>query len=412
MPLTPEEAAALGLPAAQAAPAPRRLSNEEAAALGLPGAAPAASKGASLARGAGQGITLGFLDEAAGGLAAALPFLDPEAAQGKTLGERYRAARDFYRAKNRAAEAANPGTYLAGQIAGATVPAFVSPATTARQLLVRSAGQGALEGAGYSDASSGQGLASDIALGGALGVAGHGAGTVLGKALSRLRAVGANSARAARSRAGNLAASEVADEIASARGALGGEVQKGSRQVENLMRLESEMTPAQLAQLAAQQAERSQIAQSVAQSTLDQFPAQAATIAGKKATLQALTQGAPQAVAQRTQALLTPQVGADTRSFLKSYAEPVVASYLGYKAADLAGADPETKAGAAAAAGLIFGRTRAGKALKARLTRPGHQLAIGNALRKVARKGNKALRPVLAQGIPAALIAEQVEEED
>lgn len=385
---------------------PDDASMDEIAALTAP--APKVRGAESAARGALQGLSMGFGDEASAAIAAALPFTDREAAKGATLGERYQNARDFYRGKNAAAEKANPGTYLAGEVGGSIVGAGKLGAG-----LPSVAGQGVARGLGYSQANDASGLASDSALGGALGVAGHGAGQLLGRAAASVGRRASGLAGKATAKAEAQAAKEVAEEIASARGALGGEVQKGSRFVENVGRLEPEMTPAQLAQLAQQRAAMTDLSQSVAQSTLDRFPAQAATIAQRQAALDALTQNAPQAAADRTKQLLTPQVGADARSFFKSYGEPIVASYLGYKAADMAGASPETQAGAAATAGLIFGRTRAGKALKARITRPAHELALAEILRRGSQKAaSPALRQSLAAGSAADLTPWLLEEEN
>lgn len=354
----------------------------------------------SAARGALQGVTMGFGDEAAGALAAAVPALDSEAAgRGNTFAERYRSARDFYRNRNAAAQKSHPGTYLTTEIVGGAAPAVAAgvPATGAKALAL-AAGQGAAQGAGYSDASSGQQLASDTALGGALGVAGYGAGKVLGKAADAVRRSGADRAGLGAARAGTQAAGEVAEQIGSARGELGAEVQKGSRYVENLMRLRESMTPEQ--QALYSQLEASGVVpglqQAVAQSTLERLPSQAATIAGKQGALDALTKAAPDLARERTQQLLTPQVGADAKSFLKSYAEPLVAAYLANKAAEAAGGDMEARGMAAGAAGLIFGRTRAGKALMTRLTRPAHQFAIGKGIEGAAEKIGPALAPVAA----------------
>jgi hypothetical protein len=362
----------------------------------------------SAARGALQGLSMGFGDEASAAIAAALPFMDREAAQGATLRERYQNAREFYRGRNTAAEKANPGTYLAGEMGGAVLGAGKFGAS-----LPSAAGQGVARGLGYSSANDAAGLASDTALGGALGVAGHGAGQLVGKAAGSVANRAARLAGSARDRAGSQAANEVAEQIASARGALGAETQKGSRFIENLGRLEPEMSAAQRAALDAQRATVTDLSRSVAQGTLERLPGQAATIAERQAALETLTRAAPQATASRTQQLLTPQVGADTRSFIKAYGEPVVASYLGYKAADLAGMEPEGKATAAAAAGLIFGRTRAGKALKSRITRPAHQFALADALRRGSQgKTVAGLRRALATGAPAVVTQQMLTEDE
>jgi hypothetical protein len=94
-------------------------------------------------------------------------------------------------------------------------------------------------------------------------------------------------------------------------------------------------------------------------------------------------QDLPQAIQSRTGELLTPQARADAASFLKAYAEPAVWALGAQQAASALGMDPGTQAILAGAAGMIGGRTRAGKALANRLTRPAHQVAVGNALRRI-----------------------------
>lgn len=91
------------------------------------------SKLESLARGAGQGVTLGFGDELAAGVGAALDrpvqYISdtlagvPEDLRGESeeskLLDRYERMRDEERTKNLEAQEANPGTYLTGEIGGA-----------------------------------------------------------------------------------------------------------------------------------------------------------------------------------------------------------------------------------------------------------------------------------------------------
>ena len=364
----------------------------------------------SAARGALQGASFGFGDEAAGALAAAIPALDREAVgNGQTFGERYRNARDFYRGRNAVAEKSNPGTYLTGQVAGAVAPTLVGAGPANAGAALRSAaGQGALQGAGYSDADSARGLAGDTALGAGVGLAGYGAGQILGKVASATRGAAGRILARAQGKASQQAADESAEAVASAAGRLGGETQKGSRQIENLLRLEQakSLTPAQvqeLAQLRAQGAVQA-VEHSVAQNTLESLPQQAATIAARKAELAALQQGAPQAVAARTGEILQPTAKADALSYLKSYAEPVIWAYGGNKVGEALGLDPQDRLALAGAAGIIGGRTRGGKALYARLTKPGNQAALADAMTRIANRLDRARIPVQA-GLTSELAA-------
>lgn len=373
-----------------------------------PGAAP--SKAESAARGGLQGASYGFGDEAAGAVAALLPFTDREAVgNGETIGDRYRNARDFYRGLNTKAEKANPGTYLTGQVAGAVAPTLIGAGTlTAPRAMALASGQGAAQGAGYSDANSVTGLVGDTALGAGVGLAGYGAGALLGKGAAALRGKAGRLLSRAEGKAAQQAADESAEAVASAAGKLGGEVQKGSRYVENLLRFEAAGTlnPAQQAELAALRANGTipKLAESVAQSTLESLPGQTGTIAARQAELAALQQAAPAAVAGRTADLLKPTVKADALSYLKSYAEPMAWAIGAQQAGSALGLDPGEQGALAAAAGIIGGRTRAGKALWNRVSRPGNQAALADAMTRVARRVDQARRPVQA-GLTAELVA-------
>jgi len=371
---------------------------------------PQTTKSESGVRGALQGASMGFGDEASAAVESVLPsFLRNSVSReavgdAKTLGERYRNARDYYRNRNATAEESNPGTYLAGQVAGAAAPALVGGASvSAARALPLAAGQGAAQGAGYSE-HEGLDRLGDTALGAALGLTGYGAGRVVGKVGAAALRKGRDLVQSGTARAGAQAAGEVAEEVASKAGQVGGEVQKGSRQVENLMRLEASMTPQQRALYGQLQSAGvvPDLQQAVAQSTLEALPSQAATIAARKAELAALQGAAPQAAASRTADLLKPQVKADAKSFLKQYAEPLAWGIGTQQAADLLGADAKTQAAAGVIAGAIGGRTRAGKALYTRLTRPAHQAALGRALEKLGTttpRGQAFLRALQRAGV-------------
>jgi hypothetical protein len=365
-------------------------------------------------RGGLQGASMGFGDEAAAAVDALIPGLsrrfNPEplaaAPEGATLQQRYAAARDFYRGRNAAAEQANPKTYLGGQIGGAVLTTRGVPVKGAAGV-VNAAGQGALAGAGYSEADEGLGLARDTALGGALGLAGHGAGALLGGAASKVKGAAGRLLGKAHGRALGQATQEVDEAIASARGQLGGETQKGSRYIENLLRFEAAgtLTQTQQAELAAlrQSGVVDNLAQSVAQGTLEALPTQAGTIAAKRAALDTATQAAPQTIAQRTGEILKPSAKVDTRTFLKSYAEPILWAIGGQQAGNAMGLDPGQQGALATAAGVIGGRTRAGKALYNRLTKPGNQAALARAMERTGQRIGRLQRPATA-GVPAALI--------
>jgi len=207
-----DRADALGLgapaPAAStttAAPAETAGSGWEARADALMAAPtpPPVSKGESFGRGALQGASLGFGDEASaaidtatshipgyrwlaqkinavGGSGAGLPVDAPSIT--------YQQRRDAYRAANEAAHAANPKTYLGGELAGGLATAAVPVAGAAKAAtLGAKVGLGALEGAaiggaaglGNSKADLTQGQIGGAALDTAIGAAG---GAVVGAA--------------------------------------------------------------------------------------------------------------------------------------------------------------------------------------------------------------------------------------
>lgn len=313
-------------------------------------APPAVGTPEAALRGAAQGATLGFGDEL-------------EAGWKSLFGQPYQQTRDKLRADEANARSQHPYVYGGSEIAGSILPSAIAAGATggtslaptlAKSALPLAAGQGALQGAGYSNADSARGLVGDTALGGGLGVLGYGLGQGLG-------AVGRAATRSARglavratSRAADQAAQEVADRIASAQGALGGEVQKGNRIVENLRRLAPELTPEE------QDAMRL-LEQRLAASNRQSLPGQVGTIDRLDSELQGLKSGASEAFQARKAELLQPQILKDTMSLAKSYGEPLAANAIG-----------------GPTAGMVMGRTRMGKAIANRITRPGNQKALAD----------------------------------
>lgn len=298
----------------------------------LEGSAAPVGKAEALLRGTAQGATMGFGDELEAGWKSMLG------------GGKYKDIRDKLRGDEQNAQSQHPYMYGAGEMAGSLAPMAAGGGATAGTRLLMAAGQGAAQGAGYSNAGDARSLVRDTALGAGVGVGGFGLGEALsgvGRGLVRFARRGSTAAAA---KAGEQAAEEVAAKIASAKGALGGEVQKGSRQIENMMRFEESLTPEQRAvwnelQLSAERtpagtlktayetgtlpvaaptaAERIPATQTavgpvqalrerVAQSTLDALPSQADTIAANDAELAALKQGASEAFNARKGELLAP----------------------------------------------------------------------------------------------------------
>jgi hypothetical protein len=161
----------------------------------------------SALRGAAQGATLGFADEAVGAFEG---FINT-ATKGGSLVENYEKARDESRAANKAAEQANPMTYLGGNLAGGIASSALMPGAGALgvgkaaaaaikgggsisnigrgivQMGAAGAVTGAIQGAGDSEAKSVGGVLGDAGKGGAAGGAFGGALGGIGKLLPGVR---------------------------------------------------------------------------------------------------------------------------------------------------------------------------------------------------------------------------------
>lgn len=139
----------------------------------------------SAARGAAQGVTLNYSDEAAGAVAALLDAVKKRGTE--DLPEDYRRERDESRALNTAAEKANPKSYMAGELGGGAATLLVPGAgeVTAAKL----AALGAMQGLGRSEADLTEGdlggAALDTGKGAAVGLAMGKAGEAAAPLLKR-----------------------------------------------------------------------------------------------------------------------------------------------------------------------------------------------------------------------------------
>lgn len=147
----------------------------------------------SAIRGGIQGATLGFSDEIQGALEGAYDYAKENiVGDGISLEDAYIQARNEARDANKMAQAANPGTYLAGDVVGSGATMFIPGLNIAKGAsLAARAGKAALGGAasglGLSDEMTAGGLAKDTAIGGALGAGFQGLGDkVLGPAASKV----------------------------------------------------------------------------------------------------------------------------------------------------------------------------------------------------------------------------------
>jgi len=172
-------------------------------------------------RGGLQGASLGWSDEAAALADAALPGLsrgvNPDvlaaAPAGSDFATRRAAAEEYYRLRNRQAARDNPGTYLAGELAGGIGTAAATPGGAAKAggLLRRAlsaAGTGAAVGAasGLGHAEGNQAVADTLTGAGAgalMGAASTGVGPALQAASRGLRRAAVSQGRKALTGVGN-----------------------------------------------------------------------------------------------------------------------------------------------------------------------------------------------------------------
>lgn len=291
----------------------------------------------AFARGAGQGVTLGFGDEIAGAMGAGMQGLAnllPEGVRDSlglvkaSAGDAYRSVRDDDRADNRKAEADHGAAYLGGNLAGGVllpVPGGAAAAgASGGARLLRAVAQGGALGAGYglgsSEAGTAGGLARDTLVG---GVAGGGAGALgqaLGAGATRLGNFAKGKVSGIEAGVRAAAEKEAAAATASARSAAGHAAQDAYKQLEHLRELGAKglLVPEQAAVAVRLEAELAAKAQDKL------LPA-----AAKKEATAALLREASETEAQRAQQLaaqklsgseLKQQVGAR----LKRYGLPAL----------------------------------------------------------------------------------------
>ena len=148
----------------------------------------------AVGRGLAQGASLGFADEAVGGVKGLWRALGSRKKFLDAIGEEYKTARDEYRANDDAAREAHSGLFTAGELGGAVASSLVPGAGVLNvgrgarlaQALGKSALAGGVAGIGTSKAEDLGDIAVDAALGagigGAVGGVAHGVGRVLKRA--------------------------------------------------------------------------------------------------------------------------------------------------------------------------------------------------------------------------------------
>jgi hypothetical protein len=166
--------------------------------------------------------------------------------------------------------------------------------------------------------------------------------------------------------------------------------------VENLMRLEESMTPEQRAlyQQLQQQGVVPGSSGKLPRARWRICPDRPRPSLSARQPWKPRSHALPQTIASRTAELSQPQFLKDAASLAKSYAEPLIA-----------------EAALGPGAGIVMGRTRAGKAIMTRVMRPGNQIALWNAIQGAASapEAGGELGQLLRRAIRASAAGPQIE---
>lgn len=296
------------------------------------------SQAESAARGAAQGLTLGWGDELAGHAKALsqapadwlFEKLNPqEAGRSQTYGETYQEGRDAERSRNAAARVSNPLTYGASEFGGTLPLVALAPAS-----LPAAVASGALMGAGGSEAENAGQLALDTGIGAGFGLGGYGAGKALSGAASRLSSKASGVAQAARSKAAEVATKTETAPVKALEGAYGGLRQTENKAILALLGLEEKglIDTANAAKLAAFRASGrlAQALNEAAANDLEFLGSRVGQVATKKAESQAARAALPQAIQDETDRLLSPAVAKEQiLARVRRYGWPMIGSAVG-----------------------------------------------------------------------------------
>jgi hypothetical protein len=360
--------------------------------------APAMSTGEAVRTGIDQGASLGWHDELSGisRVLQNIPAdwlyekLHPGEPKAPSAGEQYRAGRDEARANAKEAEAQHPTAYGLSYAAGSAVPFAATGGAAGATLpaLASSAALGAAQGAGESEADLGtRRFLADSSLGGALGVAGYGAGAALGAVGSRLSKLATGRASGAAARAAQQAAEESSAAVRSVEGAARERAANAYRQVERIQNLLRDSSLPADTRTALEGFTRSpeyaQLLEANARGALAVAPEAAAERIAAQTAAEEARAALPQAITDRTADLRKTQFGKDAVSLVKSYGEPIVGGIAGSILGDEFDS-PKLGGAVGTTVGAIFGRTRAGKAIRYRLERPGNSEALWTMMSKGA----------------------------
>lgn len=235
------------------------------------------------------------------------------------------------------------------------------------------------------------GAAKGALLGGGLGAALGGVGVAAEKGRAALLNKAQRGLAAADDKAKALARDVVEEEVKSAKGDYGAEVQKGSRQLENLIRLRDDVTPEMRQQiddiLGSDEGKR--LIEGVVGNTLEAAPGQLGAISSKRAAFETLASGADDAIAARAAAIASPREAFNqVKARAARYGAPAIGRIVGGAAGGIVGGPVGIAGGALVgdlAGSLAGGQLRPSlHALKRMAQHPAVGKAFWGAVKKTA----------------------------
>lgn len=330
-----------------------------------------------------------------------------------------RAFREDYAGREERSPYATLGGELTGALATALIPG--GAANTAKQVplsigrrllragLMRGAPQGALYGAGKSEAETAGGVAADAGKGGVVGAVGGILGEVIpagiGAGIRKLRRVAAAGSKNAveAERAAQKALAE--KNIASAKGSLGSEVQSASRDLEVLERQATALANTAEGKAAAAylaSPEGLALRQQVAAAKLESAPQRISAMGEKRAALDELVAGKDEAVERMTAEGLAKPVSRHVLPRLKTLSYRFAPAAIGGLGGAIGGAE-------GAVAGTILGGVMSatqgapGRIIRNMTQKPAVQKAFWDGVLKATGGANpESLRVVRALQFAAA----------
>ena len=361
----------------------------------------------ALGRGIAQGATLGFGDEAWGGIRAvgdSLPTWLGGDDRKTGFMEHYRRNRDENRRGNARAEAAHGNYYTAGEIGGGVGSLLIPGLNVAKGAkLAATVGKlalaGGIQGLGDSraeltpdkvslgsvgEATLDTGIGAGTGAG--LGLAGHGLGKGIGWVGDKIVDLADTRLGKALAKAKELGKKKVEQVVGTGRSEAGRASTAAYKNPRNIMDAGAEkiLDPAERATFDRL---KSEMAESGRKGLLEDAAAKDAATAAYRELLE----NKEKMVAQETAEALKSTGRADARSMAKGYGEQLAGSVLGgvggRKLDDALGTeDLGLFTALGTGAGLMTGRTRAGKALLDRLRKPGNQREMALALRRFGER--------------------------